>query len=264
MQSPSSSSYYGDQSRSLPQTPLADKSQQDGANSQLAHDQNGNSCDQESKATPTGNENQRMGLDAEQNEEEGSIEDLPDLSSHDSHMWRSGMDFLPKLSRHSVLQKFKMTSLSQSSTSSRSHPVKATGELAETHSSCDETYESEDLSQSSVVTADLKKRFLQEKEDRKEKEMTLEQLQKEYNDLLKKHATAENLIDELRLGAKVTLYSNAPNAGQAQMGTLPPAQHGQVINIPQPGTAALGNVAIQQGAGGEPQQGMSLYTCLHT
>ena len=34
----------------------------------------------------------------------------------------------------------------------------------------------------------------------------MNQLQLEYNSLLKKYAEAENTIDDLRIGAKVTLY----------------------------------------------------------
>jgi len=262
MASLTSASYPGERVRSLPQTPNEDYSQHDANKSLFAGDDTGRSAEFEANESSAANDNHRMSSNAEGNEEDGSIEDLPELSSHDSQMFRSNVDYLPRLSRHSVLQKFKMTNHSQLSSASRPHPIRATGESTEAHSSCDETYESEDLSQSSVVTADLKKRFLQEKEDRKEKELTLEQLQKEYNNLLKKHATAENLIDELRLGAKVTLYSDGPEAGQAQMGSMPPAQHGQVFNIPQPGLATVGTVGVPQDVGCEPQQGVFLCVCV--
>ena len=105
-----------------------------------------------------------------------------------------------------------------------------------------------------MVTTDLKKRFLREKEDRKEKEQTLEQLQMEYNNLLKKHATAENLIDELRLGAKVNLYSDKPTPGQASGGTVPPAQHAQAFTIAKSGSATISSMASTGGRSAQPQQ----------
>ena len=62
----------------------------------------------------------------------------------------------------------------------------------------------EDLSQGSTVSKrELKTRYIEEVHSRKQNEETLDQLQKEYQNLLKKYAEAENVIDDLRLGAKV-------------------------------------------------------------
>lgn len=57
---------------------------------------------------------------------------------------------------------------------------------------------------------ELKALFLQEVHQRRLNDETYHQLQIEYNSLLKKYAEAENTIDELRLGAKVTLFSDSP------------------------------------------------------
>lgn len=65
----------------------------------------------------------------------------------------------------------------------------------------------------------------------RENEETLTQLQKEYNSLLRKYAEAENTIDELRLGAKVSLYSDSPTPQQGQLGSLATAHHAQTLSI---------------------------------
>ena len=63
----------------------------------------------------------------------------------------------------------------------------------------------EDLSQGSTASKrELKTRYIEEVHSRKQNEETLDQLQKEYQNLLKKYAEAENVIDDLRLGAKVS------------------------------------------------------------
>ena len=73
----------------------------------------------------------------------------------------------------------------------------------------------------------------------RENEETLTQLQIEYNALLRRHAEAENTIDELRLGAKVNLYSDSPTPQQGQMGSLAAPHHAQTLSIARMGAGSL-------------------------
>ena len=73
----------------------------------------------------------------------------------------------------------------------------------------------------------------------REDEETLTQLQIEYNALLRRHAEAENTIDELRLGAKVSLYSDSPTPQQGQMGSLAAPHHAQTLSIGRMGAGSL-------------------------
>ena len=54
-------------------------------------------------------------------------------------------------------------------------------------------------------TEELKKKFQEEKRQRKRKGQLLEQLHENYNDLLEKYAQAENTIDQLRFQPKFTV-----------------------------------------------------------
>lgn len=134
---------------------------------------------------------------------------------------------------------FKIRSAAATGSSSKPHPIKATPVS---------------LSQETdIVTPrhELKQKFMAEQQKRQINEETLDTLQTEYHTLLKKYAEAENTIDELRLGAKVTLYSDSPApAPPAQHGTMPPAQHGTVVAVSQRGTAgqtAVTAVTAQRG-----------------
>uniref|UniRef100_A0A8C5YN84 AT-hook transcription factor n=1 Tax=Marmota marmota marmota TaxID=9994 RepID=A0A8C5YN84_MARMA len=61
------------------------------------------------------------------------------------------------------------------------------------------------------------------------------QLQKDYHKLLTKYAEAENTIDQLRLGAKVNLYSDPPQPSHSlQMGMMPQGTKALSFTIPQP------------------------------
>ena len=55
-------------------------------------------------------------------------------------------------------------------------------------------------------------------QSRKETGESYEALQQEHNELLRKYAEAENVIDELRIGARVSLYYDSPvmNNNQSQ------------------------------------------------
>ena len=115
------------------------------------------------------------------------------------------------------------------------------------------------LSQGSALSerTQLKSKLNEEEHQRQMHEETLNQLQVEYNSLLRKYAEAENTIDELRLGAKVTLYTEgAPVPGQAQPGTVTPAQHVQSFNMVQRGSASFVSGTSQAG-----QMGSITGTC---
>jgi hypothetical protein len=55
-------------------------------------------------------------------------------------------------------------------------------------------------------------------------------LQENVNDLLKKLATSENTIDQLRMSQRITLHSESPAPGVAAQGQVAPPQHGVLIN----------------------------------
>ncbi|XP_075416481.1 microtubule organization protein AKNA isoform X2 [Tenrec ecaudatus] len=64
------------------------------------------------------------------------------------------------------------------------------------------------------------------------------QLQEDYHKLLTKYAEAENTIDQLRLGAKVNLYSDPPRPSHSvHMGTVSQGTKVLSFTIPQPRTA---------------------------
>ena len=75
---------------------------------------------------------------------------------------------------------------------------------------------------------DLQERLRKEKSFRKQTDEVYQRLQDDYDELLKKYAQAENTIDQLRIGAKLNLYSD-----------LPPPQQSSFVNVTvhkQPGT----------------------------
>ncbi|ELW70615.1 AT-hook-containing transcription factor [Tupaia chinensis] len=64
------------------------------------------------------------------------------------------------------------------------------------------------------------------------------QLQEDYHKLLTKYAEAENTIDQLRLGAKVNLYSDPPQPSHSiHIGMMPQGTKVLSFTIPQPRTA---------------------------
>ena len=75
----------------------------------------------------------------------------------------------------------------------------------------DVTTENENLSQLSTADVEkLKELLRQESRCHQETGHCYDTLQREYDDLLKKHAEAENTIDKLRVGVRVNLYSDNP------------------------------------------------------
>ncbi|NXV69058.1 AKNA factor, partial [Molothrus ater] len=66
-------------------------------------------------------------------------------------------------------------------------------------------------------------------------------LQDDYHKLLTKYAEAENTIDQLRLGARVSLFSDPPQPSRSlAMGTVATGSRVMTLSIPQARTAALG------------------------
>ncbi|XP_071511164.1 uncharacterized protein [Diadema antillarum] len=69
----------------------------------------------------------------------------------------------------------------------------------------------------------------------------VDQLQREYDELLQKYAQAENTIDQLRLGAKVNLQYNGPPAGQSDRNALALGRHAHEFHLSQGQRAVLSN-----------------------
>ncbi|KAM6047756.1 microtubule organization protein AKNA isoform 2-T2 [Chlamydotis macqueenii] len=68
----------------------------------------------------------------------------------------------------------------------------------------------------------------------------VQQLQDDYHKLLTKYAEAENTIDQLRLGARVSLYADPPRPSRSlTMGTLGTGCRVMALSIPQARTAAF-------------------------
>ena len=71
------------------------------------------------------------------------------------------------------------------------------------------------LSWKSEEIRDLNDRLLVESSSRQEANDLYQRLQEEYDNLLAKHAQAENTIDQLRIGARIDLFSDGPKPHQA-------------------------------------------------
>ncbi|XP_074654583.1 uncharacterized protein LOC141908433 [Tubulanus polymorphus] len=82
-----------------------------------------------------------------------------------------------------------------------------------------------------VTQRDLRKRLKAEGHTRKQQDEVIQQLQDDYDKLLTKYALAEVTIDQLRLGAKLNLYSDSPTPVQFSTGHVPSAHHVSAFNI---------------------------------
>ncbi|XP_053940408.1 microtubule organization protein AKNA isoform X2 [Cuculus canorus] len=82
----------------------------------------------------------------------------------------------------------------------------------------------------------------------------VQQLQDDYHKLLTKYAEAENTIDQLRLGARVSLYADPPRPSRSfTMGTVPTGCRVMSLSIPRANTAALSTAtASPSSSGGAP------------
>ncbi|XP_023932364.1 uncharacterized protein LOC106172953 isoform X2 [Lingula anatina] len=86
----------------------------------------------------------------------------------------------------------------------------------------------------------LTARLKEEKTQRKHTDELVHQLQNDYDKLLEKYALAEVTIDQLRLGAKIHLHSDPPEASRSYQGVVPAPQRLQVFDIPKTSRATMG------------------------
>lgn len=84
--------------------------------------------------------------------------------------------------------------------------------------------------------AKLKELLRQESRCHEETGQCYETLQKEYDELLKKFAEAENTIDKLRIGARIKLYYDKPVSSKSECSVYeePRCKSVQMIALPQP------------------------------
>uniref|UniRef100_A0A8C3RF66 AT-hook transcription factor n=1 Tax=Cyanoderma ruficeps TaxID=181631 RepID=A0A8C3RF66_9PASS len=82
----------------------------------------------------------------------------------------------------------------------------------------------------------------------------VQQLQDDYHKLLTKYAEAENTIDQLRLGARVSLFSDPPQPSRSlAVGTVATGSRVMTLSIPQARTAALGMATAPAAAPASPR-----------
>ncbi|NWY96919.1 AKNA factor, partial [Loxia curvirostra] len=82
--------------------------------------------------------------------------------------------------------------------------------------------------------------------------------QDDYHKLLTKYAEAENTIDQLRLGARVSLFSDPPQPSRSlAVGTVATGSRVMTLSIPQARTAALGMATAPAAAPAPPAPGPS-------
>ncbi|XP_022105746.1 uncharacterized protein LOC110987367 [Acanthaster planci] len=86
---------------------------------------------------------------------------------------------------------------------------------------------------------DLSLRLEEESKTRQQANELIEQLQKNYDELLGKYARAENTIDLLKLGARVNLYGDNPAPRQSLQGTLSPLQRPSAVIFGHPQKATI-------------------------
>ena len=84
---------------------------------------------------------------------------------------------------------------------------------------------------SDVPKGELTKKLKQESSKRQQATQLVQQLQQDYDKLLSKYALAELTIDQLRLGAKITLHANSPTPSQATSGSIQSAQQLHLLQL---------------------------------
>ncbi|XP_076436272.1 uncharacterized protein LOC143275864 isoform X2 [Babylonia areolata] len=86
---------------------------------------------------------------------------------------------------------------------------------------------------------ELTTQLKQESSKRKQATELVQQLQKEYDTLLSKYALAELTIDQMRLGARITLHADSPTPSSVQSGGMSPSLAGHKAHMFQiPGPSA--------------------------
>lgn len=150
---------------------------------------------------------------------------------------------LPKPTVSDSTQSFRVKSKSTTNIS-RSGPLKPTHmsltEISGLHMEEMDNDQTEPLSTASDKSkGELTSKLKQEFHKRKQATELVQQLQVDYDKLLSKYALAELTIDQLRLGAKITLHSESPTPSQATSGSLPGMQHLQVLQLGQAANRAV-------------------------
>lgn len=107
---------------------------------------------------------------------------------------------------------------------------------------------------------DLQEKLRKEKSSRKETDEVYQRLQDDYDELLKKYAQAENTIDQLRIGAKLNLYSDLPPPQQSSFVNVSVHKQPGVFRFPRSSQAVLseGNLPsgdVSRGEDAAPQNG---------
>ena len=169
---------------------------------------------------------------------------------HDKQQNKSGdkmpKRMLPTPSASDINQSFRVKSKSKSSSniSSKATPIKPTHSISEVTRTMDDSGDggseveppSDDRSldkSEGELTTQLK----QESSKRQQATELVQQLQKEYDSLLSKYALAELTIDQMRLGARITLHADSPTPATAQPGGVPSGpvgQKAQMMQLPTP------------------------------
>ena len=104
---------------------------------------------------------------------------------------------------------------------------------------------------------DLQERLRKEKSQRKETDEVYQRLQDDYDELLKKYAQAENTIDQLRIGAKLNLYSDLPPPQQSSFVKVSVHNQPGVFRFPKSRQAILSedSFPLTEGSHAIPQNG---------
>lgn len=107
---------------------------------------------------------------------------------------------------------------------------------------------------------DLQEKLRKEKSFRKETDEVYQRLQDDYDELLKKYAQAENTIDQLRIGAKLNLYSDLPPPQQSSFVNVTVHKEPGVFRFPRSSQAVLSEGGflsgdVHRGAEVAPQNG---------
>ncbi|XP_060064275.1 uncharacterized protein LOC132544669 [Ylistrum balloti] len=140
---------------------------------------------------------------------------------------------LPKPNSTEVSQSYRVKSKSTTNIAAKPGPIKpkhmSVSDLSRVQL---EEHESEAQNSTSDKSKnELSSKLNQEFHKRKQATELVQQLQKDYDKLLSKYASAELTIDQLRLGARVTLHSNSPTPSQATTGSMQSLQQPQVMQM---------------------------------
>ena len=82
---------------------------------------------------------------------------------------------------------------------------------------------------------------------RKESDEMYQRLQENYDELLTKYAQAENTIDQLRIGARMNLYSDLPPPQQSTFVSVPRERQPQAFSFPRSHRASFERQGSQNG-----------------